>query len=109
MVVGWSSEVSEVRATEEAMAVCTNVLAPPTTSAAATEATAEAAEEASTVGCTPEAERRWEGSSRPIPCVPPSGRTPLGLWAARNTALWSHSRRKILSKSWENVTSPKEL
>ena len=38
--------------------------------------------------------------------VPPSGRTPRGSgW--RDGA--HHSQRKIVSKSWEKVTSPKEL
>ena len=37
--------------------------------------------------------------------VPPSGRTPKA--SARGAAV--HSQRKVLSKSWEKVTSPKKL
>ena len=36
----------------------------------------------------------------------PAGTRQKGLWAVRNTAGARHSQRKILSKSWEKVTSP---
>ena len=47
-------------------------------------------------------------TNRSTPC-PTQQTHAIGLWAARKHSHGSHSQREIRPKSWERVTSPKEL